>query len=161
MSEKERRQASDEIFSQLLLLPRFERAATVGLYVSLPDEPRTDDFLDFLSGRKRVVIPRVEGEEILFCDYRPGSLVRGAFGILEPAEDASRCAVGDIDLLVVPGTAFTPDGRRMGRGGGFYDRLLARPDFRAFTVGVCFSFRLLDSLPAEPHDKTVDLVICN
>ena len=61
--------------------------------------------------------------------------------------------------MVVPGVAFASDGRRLGRGKGYYDRYLAREGFRAYTVAVCYSCQLRDDVPAEPHDKRVDEVV--
>ena len=63
------------------------------------------------------------------------------------------------DLVVVPGVAFTADGRRLGQGGGWYDRFLAQVRAECVTVGVCFAGQLLDQLPTEPHDVAVDIVV--
>ncbi len=81
-----------------------------------------------------------------------------AFGIDEP-QGATPCPPERIDLIVVPGTAFTRAGARMGRGRGYYDRYLSRPGFHARTVGVCYTHQLLDTLPVEPHDVPLDRVI--
>ena len=65
-----------------------------------------------------------------------------------------------IDLIVVPGVAFTLDGSRLGRGGGYYDRFLSRPEIQhAATIGICFPCQLLDRLPVEPHDVRMDHII--
>ena len=63
------------------------------------------------------------------------------------------------DLVLVPGLAFTAEGERLGRGGGFYDRLLSSPGFRAFKVGVCFDRQMRETLPMEPHDQRVHRVV--
>ena len=159
MSVEERRKASLEIFSQVASLPEYARSRTVAAFVSLPDEPFTGDFLDFASRGKRLVLPRVEGGTMTFRYSSPGELVRGSFGIMEPPPTAGECAAGDIDFMIVPGAAFTPEGVRLGRGKGFYDRYMALEGFRAFTVGVCFACALTDTLPAEAHDKRVQLVV--
>lgn len=159
LSELERSAASREIFAAVSSLPEFAAARTVAAYISLRDEPSTADFLRFAATERRIVVPRVEGEHMNFFEYRPEAMVRGAFGILEPASDAAPCAASDIDLMIVPGTSFTRDGRRMGRGGGYYDRYLAQCGLHAFTVGVCFGVQLSDDLPSEPHDRRVDMVI--
>ena len=82
----------------------------------------------------------------------------GAYGINEPQGDTP-CPAEAIDLMVVPAVAFTRRGERLGRGKGFYDCYLSREGFRAYTVGVCYSHQLLDSLPTEPHDCRVDEVV--
>ena len=63
-----------------------------------------------------------------------------------------------IDLAVIPGVAFTPDGRRLGRGRGYYDRLLAR-FARAYTIGLAFPFQLLEDIPTEPHDIKLNEIL--
>ena len=94
-----------------------------------------------------------------FFEYDPRRLVPGAFGILEPGPDARLCGPGELDLLLVPGVAFTAGGLRCGRGKGYYDRYLAQSGFRAVKIGVCFAHQLVDALPAEPHDIRMDGVI--
>lgn len=159
MSDNEKREAARRIFAEVAALPQYASARTVAAFVSLNDEPLTADFLDLVCHSKQLVLPRIEGETMTFCKCRPAHLVRGAFGIMEPPAEAEPCAVGDIDLMVVPGVAFTAEGVRLGRGKGFYDRYMSLGGFRAFTVGVCFACALTDSLPDEPHDKRVRLVI--
>lgn len=72
---------------------------------------------------------------------------------------SGRVPAGEIDLVVCPGVAFTADGRRLGRGRGYYDRYLGDPVFRGFRVGVCYAHQLVDDLPVEPHDVRMDRVI--
>lgn len=105
-------------------------ARTVALYCALPDEPATEGVLQGWASSKRLVVPRVEGDAMRFFDYDAETLVRGAFGIAEPGAVGRECPPGRIDLIVVPGTAFTEAGARMGRGRGYYDRYLAQPGFR-------------------------------
>ena len=82
-------------------------------------------------------------------------LKKGRFGIPEPAVPVF--AAGDeLDLIVVPGVAFDRAGRRIGRGGGFYDRLL--PQYRAVRAGICFDLQCLKTIPAEEHDIQMNLV---
>ena len=89
---------------------------------------------------------------------RPDSLAAGAYGIREP-QGGEACPAADIDVMVVPGMAFTRDGRRLGRGKGYYDRYLARDGFRAWCIGVCFGCQIVDDLPCEPFDRRVDEVV--
>jgi 5-formyltetrahydrofolate cyclo-ligase len=108
---------------------------------------------------KRIVVPRVEGDVMRFCEYDPQTLRPGAFGIAEPGPEAQTCDPSEIDLVIVPGTAFTAAGARCGRGRGYYDKYLARPDVHAVKVGVCFAHQLVGELPAEPHDVAMDYII--
>jgi 5-formyltetrahydrofolate cyclo-ligase len=92
-----------------------------------------------------------------YYDYHPDRMTEGAFGILEPIE-GQEVAVGDIELMIVPARAFTMRGDRLGRGGGFYDKYMALPGFRAVTYGVAFGCQIFDTLPTDPHDIPVDRV---
>ncbi len=159
LTAEERTGASERIFSEVERLPAFARAWVVGLYCALGDEPDTGAALRrWLDAGKRVVVPCVEGDEMDFYDYDPAALRPGAFGIDEPPR-LTPCDPARIDLLVVPGVAFTAAGARLGRGRGYYDRYLARSGFRAAVVGVCYGHQLVADLPSEPHDRTVDCVV--
>jgi len=87
-------------------------------------------------------------------------LATGAFGILEPAA-AGALESGELGaaLVCVPGVAFTPAAARLGRGGGYYDRLLAALSAQAVTAGLGYSFQLIDRLPEQLHDRRLDLVV--
>ena len=155
---QQRLRASAAIFSAVERLPEFRAARTVAVFAALSDEPATDEVLARWASTRRVVLPRVEGDAMRFYACRPDALVFGAFGILEPQGERP-CPAGEIDLVVCPGVAFTADGRRLGRGRGYYDRYLGDPVFRGFRVGVCYAHQLVDDLPVEPHDVRMDRVI--
>lgn len=158
LDSRQRLRASAAIFSAVERLPEFRAARTVAVFAALPDEPATDEVLARWASTRRVVLPRVEGDAMRFYACRPDALVFGAFGILEPQGERP-CPAGEIDLGVCPGVAFTADGRRLGRGRGYYDRYLGDPAFRGFRVGVCYAHQLVDDLPVEPHDVRMDRVI--
>lgn len=158
LDSQQRQRASAAIFSAVERLPEFRAARTVAVFAALPDEPATDEVLARWASTRRVVLPRVEGDAMRFYACRPDALVFGAFGILEPQGERP-CPAGEIDLVVCPGVAFTADGRRLGRGRGYYDRYLGDPAFRGFRVGVCYAHQLVDDLPVEPHDVRMDRVI--
>ena len=83
---------------------------------------------------------------------------------LELAEDPSRPArvpASEVNLFLVPGIAFDRSGGRLGRGGGHYDRLLARRGPEAVAVGICYSDRLIENVPREPWDECVEIVVCD
>ena len=159
LTAEERRAASRRIFERAAAAPEFAAARCVGLFCSLSDEPDTAEALAAWSRLKRVVVPRVEGEEMRFYDYDPATLVGGAFGIAEPGPEARLCRPDEIDLLFVPGVAFTRSGARLGRGKGFYDRYLSQPGVRAVRIGVCYAHQLVDELPVEPHDVAMQRVV--
>lgn len=158
LDSQQRLRASAAIFSAVERLPEFRAARTVAVFAALSDEPATDEVLARWASTRRVVLPRVEGDAMRFYACRPDALVFGAFGILEPQGERP-CPAGEIDLVGCPGVAFTADGRRLGRGRGYYDRYLGDPVFRGFRVGVCYAHQLVDDLPVEPHDVRMDRVI--
>ena len=157
LSTEEKQTLSAQIFSKIEHLPEIEGAAVVALFVSLADEPITTDIIAHLSRTKRVVVPRIEGDEMNFYDIAEG-LQPGAYGIMEPISTAP-IEPSEIDVMIVPGVVFTRNGARCGRGKGFYDKYLSRSGFHAFTIGVCYPCQLVDELPTEPHDKVLNEVI--
>ena len=159
LSNEEKQTLSSQIFSKIAELKEVEQASVIALFMALPDEPQTAAFIEQLSRHKRVVVPRIEGEEMEFYDIAEGVEV-GAFGIMEPIA-TKPVEPSEIDVMVVPGVAFTRYGARLGRGKGFYDKYLSRKGFRAYTIGVCYPCQLVEELPAESHDKTTKLVIEN
>ena len=85
----------------------------------------------------------------------------GAFGILEPPAECREVLVEEIEVMLVPGLAFDPTGRRLGYGGGYYDEVAARlrAAGRGFLLGIGFDFQLLETCPAGPGDVTIDCVV--
>lgn len=133
-------------------------ATVVALFSPLADEPQIWPLVERLAQRLSVVLPRVEGDVMNFYCYDSGAMAVGAFGISEPQQGVL-VQPDEIDAVVVPGVAFTVDGVRMGRGKGFYDRYLSQGGFAALKIGVCYREQIVDDIPAEPHDVTMDVVI--
>jgi 5-formyltetrahydrofolate cyclo-ligase len=145
---------------QLLLAAEFVAARRIALYSPIQKEVATDLLrsVAFASG-KELAYPRVRAEQLEFVAVRPNDeLVRGAFGVAEPA--GSRLVpLSDIDLLVVPGVAFDRRGHRLGYGKGYYDRALAGGAGRPLTVGLGFVFQQVDLLPNQKHDVQLQLLV--
>jgi 5-formyltetrahydrofolate cyclo-ligase len=146
---------------RLLALPELASARTVSLYAALLDEIPTRALAAALRRRgARVALPRVVGEDLELResdDAQP--LVRGAAGVLEPAPEALAIPADAVDVFVVPGLLFDRAGRRLGRGGGHFDRLLARARPDALRVGVCTAERLVRELPEDPWDVRVHRIV--
>ena len=158
LSTEEKLTLSAQIFSKLDACDKICEASVVALFISLPDEPQTATFIEQLSRKnKRVVVPRIEGEDMNFYDISEG-VETGSFGILEPLSK-SPIKPSEIDVMVMPGVAFTLNGARCGRGKGFYDKYLSRNGFRAYTIGVCYPCQIVENLPVEEHDKRMESVI--
>lgn len=135
--------------------PEWRGAATVLLYRSLPGEFSTVGLANgaWRQG-KRVAMPRVAGPGVLalhevraWTDLRPG-----AFGVHEPSATLPVLEPEQVDLAVVPGVAWTRAGQRLGRGGGFYDRLIPR---LRLAWGVGFDAQVVEAVPMEAHDARV------
>ena len=156
LSEMEKASAADEVFAQLEKTAAFMMADNILMYHSLPDELQTIKFLRKWRDRKRFFLPRVNGVNLDILPYEETRLELGSFHIEEPTGDDT-VAVEDIELMVIPAVAFDRKGNRLGRGKGFYDRLLATS--KATKIGVGYEFQLLDSIPSEPHDVAMDMVI--
>lgn len=140
-------------------LPGWEQVRTVAAFMPLPDEPDLSP-LSWLPDR-RLLLPVVQGHELSFCEVQDeDDLVRGAFGILEPAPHRTAATtIADANIILVPGIAFTRKGHRLGRGRGFYDRTLATLPRNILRVGLCFAPQIVESLPVDTHDQMVDLVL--
>jgi 5-formyltetrahydrofolate cyclo-ligase len=168
VAQKEKDALSRQICATFMARPEYADAKTVLFYVDAGSEVRTRQALpDALKDGKRIVVPWcvVETNELeLFHLEDMSELVEGAYKILEPREDlrfapGKRLTPTDIDLVMVPGTAFDPRGGRMGQGKGYYDRLLAnaRPD--ATLIGLAFECQMFPEIPVAPHDVPMDAVI--
>jgi len=156
LSVAQKEACAERIFAKVEALEPFAQAHTVALYHALPDELPTATIIEKWSKTKRIVLPCVEGETMVFRTLC-GHTRRGCFGIEEPLGEI--VPPSQIDLMIVPGVAFDVSGHRLGRGKGFYDRFLAECDTHIYSVGVCFPFQLVENLPCEPHDQPVDIVI--
>jgi 5-formyltetrahydrofolate cyclo-ligase len=137
--------------------PSFLSAKTVLLYSSLADEVDTKSLISKYAAKKTILLPTVVGDDLELHVYHAESETKkGVFGI-EESEGPLFTDYATIDLAVIPGMAFDRNGNRLGRGKGYYDRLL--PQLNGKKIGVCFSFQLLDSIPCEKHDIPMDEII--
>lgn len=156
LSESERRSAAADVFSRLEQTAAFLLAEKILMYHSLPDELFTHDFLGKWASRKRFYLPRVNGVNLEILPYDESRLELGSFHIEEPTGNDT-VDPSEIELVVVPAVAYDRKGNRLGRGKGFYDRLLKTT--KATKVGVGFEFQLVEELPTEPHDVAMDIII--
>jgi 5-formyltetrahydrofolate cyclo-ligase len=149
-----------QCLASLLALPELAGPGVIALYAFLPDEvPVEPAFPELRARRWRVAFPRIEGTDLALCDAAPHELVPGRFGVREAPAAAQRIEVSQVDVFAVPGLLFAPDGTRLGRGWGYYDRMLARARADALRIGICYSDRVRDGLPSAPHDVPVHLLV--
>ena len=148
------------LLTTILGTAEWQTAASILLYAPLPDEPDPTGILAH-HGRKSFLFPRISGDFLQLFRWSPDSIwTIGPFGVREPDSGTwERVNPGNVDLALIPGLAFDTSGRRLGRGRGYYDRLLGDREFRAIKAGLCPEDRLLTEIPIEPHDVVMDLVI--
>jgi 5-formyltetrahydrofolate cyclo-ligase len=145
----------------LLALPEWVNAENILLYHPLPGEIDLLPLLAEISAH-RFLFSRIEGDELALYYYPldERDWIAHPLGFLEPDPDNwEKASPSSVDLAIVPGLAFDSAGGRLGRGKGYYDRLLARPSFRGVKIGICWPYQLLDSLPLEVHDIRMDSVL--
>lgn len=154
----DRQRCEDAVFSAIESLREFTCSRNILMYCSLADELPTMSTLNrWRATGKQVYLPRVNGEFLDIMPYDPECMEKGAFGINEPASGI-KVSPETIDMVVVPGMAFDCEGNRLGRGRGFYDRLLSGMKSTVITVGVGYDFQLLDHVPVDEHDMKLDYV---
>jgi 5-formyltetrahydrofolate cyclo-ligase len=126
-------------------------------YSALPGEV---DLSELIHSRPDLtwLYPKVTGHELSF--HPGGNLRPGSFGILEPDDDSPAFPLSQIHTFLCPGLAFDPQGGRLGRGRGFYDRLLAQASPQAHKLGICFPQQMTATTFPEAHDIAMDAVIC-
>ena len=164
LPEGERVSSSGHILTGVLGLPSYKRSGVVLAYASFGSEPTTDGFLRrVLNDGKVLLLPRVGRDGLELYEVRDvgRDLAPGTWGIREPVPN--RCASAnpeEVDFALVPGVAFDRGGRRLGYGGGFYDRLLGdRLLGGTPLVSGAFEVQIVDEVPVASHDVPVDAVV--
>jgi 5-formyltetrahydrofolate cyclo-ligase len=164
MSEKERRAGERRIIEKLMQHPDVHRAKTVLLYASHGSEVATDDLAKELMKRgKAVAYPKITNVPGLMTLWRIrtlDALIPHQHGIRAP--DVTRSNPTEpinIDCVIYPGLAFTKGLSRLGRGGGYYDRLSTKLADNCGRIGVCFESQIVDQLPQEPHDAKMHWIV--
>ncbi len=144
---------------QLLILPELQRAHSILIYSPLPHEPNLLALLKKAS--HRFFFPRMNGDELEIYEwFAEAPWIIGRYSVHEPDPQTWRLAsISEIDLALIPGMAFDPQGHRLGRGAGYFDRLLGNPACRARKIGISWSWQMITSLPSEEHDVPMDLVV--
>ena len=155
LDAKDAARRSKSVQEFLLNSKEFKSAKVVGAYHAFGSEVKTDLIIEQARALgKKIALPSVEGESLAFYELSSGKyLVKGRFGIMEPLPYGP---VDRMDLLVVPGIAFDKKGYRLGYGKGYYDKFLAKK--KVTSIGLGYSFQLLESLPRGKYDKRLDVI---
>ncbi len=147
---------STALLEQIESHPHFINATTVLLYHSLPDEVQTHAFVDKWYRHKKILLPVVVGDILELRHYTgKDCLKEGAFHIEEPTGEAFT-DYEDIEFSIIPGVSFDKHGNRLGRGKGYYDKLL--PLLKSYNIGICYRFQAMEEIPVEPFDRSMDEV---
>jgi len=159
VSAGELKRQSGIIQEKIINSEYFKNSEYILLYWALPDEADTKQILQKWFRKKKLYLPVIKGNDLNIVPFEGEDkmIPNAKYGIPEPTgvklEDESV-----IDLIIVPGVAFDKDNNRLGRGAGFYDRILKRLNSK-ITIGLAFDFQILNAIPVEPHDIRMDLVI--
>lgn len=148
---------SKKIQKNLKKIEAYRTAKAIAAYYSIGSEVKTHGILqEILSEGKTLALPRVEGDELVFCNVRRfEDLEKGEYGIMEPKQN---CPIEDrFDVILVPAVAMTRTGQRLGYGKGFYDRFLANTD--ATTIALAYSKSILKNIPSSDEDIKIQWVV--
>ncbi|MGE9270159.1 MAG: 5-formyltetrahydrofolate cyclo-ligase [Verrucomicrobiales bacterium] len=134
-------------------------ACAIASFAALPGEPNLLPLLQTLR-QHHWYFPKVSGLQLHFHEVHSlDDFVPGAYGILEPATHTPFIETAQLDVLLCPGLGFGRDGSRLGRGKGFYDRVLTDRPLQARAIGIAFREQIVESVPTDPHDQSLDELI--
>jgi len=162
LSAATRATASAQVCSRIQQDRQWREARVVLLYVALRNELDVTPLLrDALSDGRTITIPGYDADRGVYVPRQvrdPGlELEPGVFGVAEPRSGCPVVSPNRLDFVIVPGLAFTLEGRRVGRGKGHYDRLLA--SVGGVKCGVAFDEQIVEAIPVEPHDVRMDWIV--
>lgn len=162
VSPAKRKSDSEKVCTKLKEQPFFQSAGSILFFAPLPDEVDLWPLLEeTICGEKVTTLPFFDADEQIYTSRRVKNLhveiLPGKFGIREPAASCIEITPDDLDLILVPGLAFDRLGNRLGRGKGFYDRLLKH--FRGKKAGVAFDEQIVDAVPEEKADVKMDFIV--
>lgn len=155
--QERRLEDAQRVFECVRRLTVYRRARTVMAYAAARGELSVQAVMeDILATGRRLVLPRCEGPGVMTARRIRGAneLCKGAYGLLEPMAACEVIAPQEIDLVLAPGIAFDRMGGRLGQGGGYYDRFL--PQTKAYRLGICYDFALIEAVEGEAHDQKMD-----
>ena len=158
LSQEEKQALDQSLTEGLLQHPFYQEAKIIATYLSFPHEFQTQELIEqALKDGKKVLIPKTYPKGRMdFVVYDPQQLVKTSFELLEPQGDLEIVDASQIDLIHVPGLAFTTEGYRIGYGGGYYDRYLEY--FSGHTLSTVYHYQVQDFIP-EKHDIPVQEVL--
>ena len=161
-SSSQLEELSLSVLSQLNGNEHLQRAETILMYYSLPDEVNTHVYIDQLLAEGKKILPPevIDGENMVIREYTgKHDLKEGSFHIMEPIGSLfPEVRYQEINLAIIPGMAFDAKRNRLGRGKGYYDRFLQKIH-QVYKIGICFPFQLVDEIPTEETDIKMDAIM--
>ncbi len=161
LTKEQRAESSRSLCEIARAQHQFQQARAILFFAALPDEPDLTALLHAAwSAQQLTALPRYDsatGQYTAAVVSGAADLSPGRFGVLEPASNCPSVSLNQLDLVFVPGVAFSRAGARLGRGKGFYDRLLA--EVRGHKCGVAYEVQVIATVPEEPHDIRVDSIL--
>ncbi|KWW20354.1 hypothetical protein AS888_18470 [Peribacillus simplex] len=157
LTDGEHEEGSNRIAENLFSLEEWKKAKTIGITISIHPEVPTERIIEQAwSEGKEVAVPKCE--TLQFKKISSFKELESVYhGLLEPVAETAKVTKSEMDVVIVPGLAFTKEGFRLGFGGGYYDRYL--PGFKGTTMALAYEIQLVDELPIEMHDMAVDKLI--
>lgn len=151
---------SNSVMKKLEESAEFKNSHTIFIYWAMDDEVDTREFINKWHNEKIFILPTVDGDDLILKKFSSVDSLRNGdiYAIPEPKGEPFE-ALSDIDLAIIPGVAFDKQNNRMGRGKAYYDKILRQMKEKSVLVGICFDFQLVDEVPVEPHDITMNKVI--
>ncbi len=146
---------SKTIIEEILLNPLYQNSSVIALYNSIDSEVSTKELIrTSLLLKKVLLLPKIEDNRMIFIRIDASTKYKeSSYHIKEPIGEEY---LGNIDLMIVPGVAFTKEGKRLGYGGGYYDKYLEGKNIK--TIGLSFEEQILEDIPLEEHDQVLDYI---
>ena len=158
LSKKEQLKKSDLILDNLFSLAELEKAQTIFTYLSFGNEVDTEKInKKLLEQNKTICVPKIINKNIqpiIISDF--GNLVKNGYGYLEPVYDYP--ITDHVNLCITPGLAFNKSGKRLGYGGGYYDRYFSSHS-KILKIALAFEVQILTTLPTTDQDQLIDIII--
>lgn len=157
LTEIDKLKYSEKALANLESLIEFQNSINIGLFHSLNDEVNTHSFIEKWSHSKNIFLPRIAGDKLEMVKYvREDDLNEGKFKIKEPSNKIVS-ELKNLDIIIIPAVALSCTGQRIGRGKGYYDRLLNNSDI--LKIGLIYDFQLYPFFKSEQHDVPMDVIV--
>lgn len=147
-----------KILQRLARFKPFSLAKDFFTYINHQGEVATDILIKKYFGKKRIVVPKVDGKKICLYElHNPHEFKNGKFGIREPKFCMLKKDFKKIDVALIPGVAFDKTGHRIGFGSGYFDRFLKK--IHCTTIGLAYELQIVEKVPVDKYDVAVDYIV--